>query len=83
VVQRASRLADTIHQCGALAAGVQRIIAGSDGPRLWLHSFHVGFAEFEATRNKVLESDVWRALSRSQDDSDTRMQNVLCTKIAL
>jgi len=83
VVQRASRLADTIHQSGALGASVQRVIAGTDGPRIWLHSFHTGFAEFEATRNAVLESDVWTALSRSQDDSATRMQNALCTKIAI
>ncbi len=83
VVRRASRLADTIHQCGALAASVHRVIAGSDGPRIVQHSYHTGFAEFEATRNAVLESDVWTALSRSQDDASTRMQNALSTKIAL
>jgi hypothetical protein len=82
VVHRASRLADTIHQSGALGASVQRVIAGTDGPRIWLHSFHAGFAAFEATRNAVLESAVWTALSRSQDDSATRVLNVLCTKIA-
>ena len=83
VIKRSSRLADTIHQCGALGANVQHIIAGTDGPRIWLNSFHAGFAEFEATRNAVLESDVWTALSRSQDDSVTRVLNVMSTKIAL
>ena len=83
VVRRASRLADTIHQCGALAANVHRVIAGSDGPLIVQHSYHTGFAEFEATRSAVLESDVWTALSGSQDDSETRNQNFLCTRIAL
>ncbi len=83
VERGASRLADTIHQCGALAANVRRVIAGSDGPRIVQHSYHAGFAEFEATRSAVLESDVWTALSGSQDDSATRMQNFLCTRIAL
>ncbi len=44
VVRRASRLADTIHQCGALAANVHRVIAGSDGPQIVQHSYHTGFA---------------------------------------
>ena len=83
VIRRASRLADTIHQHGALGANVQHIIAGTDGPRLWLNSFHAGYAEFEATRNAVRESDVWTALSHSQDDSVTRVFNALCTKITL
>ncbi len=83
VIRRASRLADTIHQCGALAANVHRVIAGTDGPRIVQHSYHTGFAEFEATRSAVLESDVWTALSRSQDDASTRMQNALSTRIAL
>ncbi len=83
VERGASRLADTIHQCGALAANVLRVIAGTDGPRIVQHSYFAGFAEFEATRNAVLESDVWTALSGSQDDASTRMQNILCTRIAL
>jgi hypothetical protein len=80
VVRRLSRLADTAHQCGALTVAVRRVIAGSEGPRLNIHAYHAGFAEFESTRAAVMESDVWNALSRSQDEAATRVTSVICTK---
>ena len=83
VLRRASRLTDTAHQCGALAASVRRVIAGTEGPRVVLHSFHAGYAELEATRNAVRESDVWNALNRSQDEAAVRMQTVVATKVDL
>ncbi len=82
VLRRASRLTDTAHQCGALAASVRRVIAGAEGPRVVLHSFHAGFAEWEATRNAVMESDVWNALNRSQDDAAVRLQTGAARLIA-
>ncbi|MEE9159334.1 MAG: hypothetical protein V3U60_13220, partial [Gammaproteobacteria bacterium] len=39
-VRRGSRLVDTIHQCGALAASLRRVIAGTDGSMFTLHSYH-------------------------------------------
>jgi len=80
-VRRGSRLVDTIHQCGALAANLRRIIAGSDASMFTLHSYHAGFAELEATRNAVLESDVWNMLNRSQDEVVTRGANIVSVKI--
>ncbi len=80
-IRRGSRLADTIHQCGALAASLRRNIAGADGPRFTLHSYHAGFAELEATRNAVLESDVWTMLNRSQDKVVTRGANIVSVKL--
>ncbi len=81
VVRRLSRLADTAHQCGALAVNVRRVIAGSEGPRLGIHAYHTSFADFESGRAAVMESDVWNALSRSQDEAATRIMNVICTKL--
>ena len=83
VLRRASRLADTAHQCGALAASIRRVIAGTEGPRMALHSYYAGYAELEATRNAVMESDVWNALNRSQDEAAVRMQTVIATKVDL
>jgi hypothetical protein len=80
-IRRGSRLADTIRQCGALAADLRRAIAGTEAPQMGLHSFFSGFAELQSTRNAVLESDVWTALSRSQDEVVTRLSNVISTKI--
>jgi hypothetical protein len=80
-VRRGSRLTDTVHQCGALAASLRRIIAGSDGPMFTLHSYFAGFAEFETTRNAVLESDVWTMLQRSQDSVVTRGANIVSVKL--
>jgi hypothetical protein len=80
-IRRGSRLADTILQCGALAADLRRGIAGTEAPQMGLHSFHAGFAEWQATRNAVLESDVWNVLNRSQDEVVTRTHNIICTKI--
>ena len=80
-VRRGSRLADTVHQCGALAASLRRVIAGTDGPMFTLHSYFAGFAELEVTRNAVLESDVWTALNRSQDEVVTRHANIVSVKI--
>ena len=82
-VRRGSRLADTIKQCGALAAVLRRIIAGIDGPRMTLHSYFAGYAELEATRNAVLESDVWTALQRSQDEVVTRMGNIISERLVV
>lgn len=39
--------------------------------------YHVGYAELGATRHAELESDVWMAVSRSQDAVVTRMENVI------
>ena len=83
VLRRASRLADTAHQCGALAASIRRVIAGTEGPRMALHSYYAGYAELEATRNAVMESDFWNALNRSQDEAAVRMQTVIATKVDL
>ncbi len=83
VLRRASRLADTAHQCGALAASIRRVIAGTEGPRMVLHSYYAGYAELEATRNAVMESDVWNALNRSQDEAAVRIQTVVATKVDL
>ncbi len=80
-VRRGSRRADTIKQCGALAASLRRVIAGVDGPRMTLHSYFAGYAELEATRNAVLESDVWTMLQRSQDEVVTRMGNVISERL--
>ncbi len=80
-IRRGSRLADTIHQCGALAADLRRVIAGADGPMFALHSYHAGFAELEATRNAVLESDVWTKLQRSQDEVVTRLANIVSVRL--
>ena len=80
-MRRGSRLVDTIHQCGALAASLRRVIAGSDGSLFTLHSYHAGFAELEATRNAVLDSDVWNMLQRSQDEVVTRGANIVSVKI--
>jgi hypothetical protein len=83
VVRRLSRLADTAHECGALAADVRRAIAGPDGPRMYLHAFHAGYAEWQATRAAVQESDYWQALSRSQDEAAVRKQSIVSAKIDL
>jgi hypothetical protein len=83
VVRRLSRLADTAHQCGALAVAVRRVIAGTEGPRMSITAYHAGFAELEATRAAVMESDFWQALSRSQDEAAVRLQTVITTKIDL
>jgi hypothetical protein len=80
-VRRGSRLADTIHQCGALAASLRRVIAGIDGSMFTLHSYHAGFAELDATRNAVLESDVWSMLQNSQDKVVTRGVNIVSVKL--
>ncbi len=80
-IRRGSRLADTIHQCGALAASLRRNIAGADGPRFTLHAYHAGFAEMDATRSAVLESDVWTMLQRSQDEVVTRGANFVSVKL--
>ena len=81
VVQRLSRLADTVHQCGALAVAVRRAIAGTDGPQIGIVGYYAGFAEFQATRNAVLESEVWTELSRNQDEAATRLFSNITTKI--
>ncbi len=47
------------------------------------NSYHTGLADFETTRNAVRESDVWTALSRSQDEAATRMNSSISTKIDL
>jgi hypothetical protein len=83
VVRRLSRLADTAHQCGALAVAVRRAIAGTDGPQIGIIGYYAGFAELQATRNAVLESDVWTALSRNQDEAATRLFSNITTKIDL
>ncbi len=46
-----------------------------------LHSYFAGYAELEATRNAVLESDVWTMLQRSQDEVVTRMGNVISERL--
>jgi hypothetical protein len=81
VIRRASRLADTAADCGAIAASVRRIVAGSDYPMLVFASYHQGYAEFEATRNKVVASDVWTAISSSQDEAAARGASSLAAKI--
>jgi hypothetical protein len=81
VVRRLSRLADTVHQSGALAASVRRVIAGTEGPRIAIFGYHRGYAEWQATRAAVLESDVWTALSRNQDMSSTPTFRTISTKI--
>ena len=83
VLRRLSRLADTAQQCGALAVGVRSVIAGTEGPRLLITAFHTSFAEFQATRSGVLESDVWNALSRNQDEASTRMFSTITTKLTV
>lgn len=80
-IRRGSRLADTIHQCGALAASLRRVIAGTDGSMFTLHSYHAGFAELDATRNRVLESDVWNMLQNSQEKIVARGANIVSVKI--
>ncbi len=83
VLRRASRLADTAHQCGSLAVAIRRVIAGTEGPRLAFISYHPGFGELEATRSAVMESDVWNALNRSQDEAAVRMATTITTKVDL
>ena len=81
LIRRASRLANTAVECGAITANLRRIIAGSDRPMFLFASYHKGWAEYEMTRSSVAESDVWTALSSSQDDVATRGVTLLSTKI--
>jgi hypothetical protein len=82
-IRRLSRVADLAHQSGALAAGIRNVIAGMDGLRLLATVFQSSFENFQTTRNTMLASDVWTAVSRNQDESSTRLISVLSTKIAV
>ncbi len=82
-IRRLARIADLAHQSGALAAGVRNVIAGMDGLRLLITAFQSSFENFQTTRNTMLASDVWTAVSRNQDESSTRMISVLSTKLAV
>jgi hypothetical protein len=80
-VRRLSRIADELVAGGAQSASVRTPLFGNQGSLVGLFAFYSGWDTLENSRQSMLQSNVWGAISQSQDQTGELLGNQIDVRV--
>lgn len=80
-VRRLSRIADELVAGGAQSASVRTPLFGNQGSLVGLFAFYSGWDALERSRQSMLQSNVWGAISQSQDQTGELLGNQIDVRV--